>query len=308
MTKENEMKNAIATLMKEDSRDAFAEMIVEYVQPNHITTDFVSMLLNTRRLNPGDSLVKKLRKGIEVHTLVPGSIHLANEITITDRIHYVLDGSDVKVTYNEWEMENGEIGTVESIRAEMLAKLKDSFQNKVFTALSTIWNATNTPDNFTSVGGSVTATALENAIDQINNTTGGVRAVVGVRSIMTPITKFGAFWNDGGTPDSGGQWSGIDSQLEEIVRRGMLGTYYGAPLIALDQIWDNPEDYNALLPTDKILVIGENVGEFITYGDVKNKQWSDMRPTPPQWFLELYQQFGLLIWAAQGIFVLGDIS
>lgn len=308
MTKDKEMKNAIAALMKEDSRDAFAEMIVEYVQPNHITTDFVSMLLNSRRLKPGDSLVKKLRKGIEVHTLVPGSIHLANEITITDRIHYVLDGSDVKVTYNEWEMENGEIGTVDEIRGEMLAKLKDSFQNKVFTALSTIWNATNTPDNFTSVGGAVTADALEAAIDQINNTTGGVRAVVGVRSIMTPITKFGAFWNDGGTLGTDAQWAGIDSQLEEVVRRGMLGRYYGAPLIALDQIWDNPEDYNTLLPDDKILVIGENVGEFITYGDVKNKQYSDMRPTPPQWFLELWQQFGLLIWKAQGIYVLGDIS
>lgn len=306
MTKE--YKEAIATLMKKESRDAFAEMLVEYVQPNHITTDFVSMLLNTRRLNPGDSLVKKLRKGIEVRTLVPGSIHLASEITITDRIHYVLDGSDVKVTWNEWEMENGEIGTVESIRAEMLAKLKDSFQNKVFTALSTVWNATNTPSNYTSVGGSVTATALETAIDQINYTTGGVKAVVGVRSIMTPITKFAAFWNDGGTLGTDAQWAGIDSQLEEVVRRGMLGRYYGAPLIALDQIWDNPMDYNELLPTDKILVIGENVGEFITYGDVKTKQYSDMRPTPPQWFLELYQQFGLLLWNAQGIYVLGNIS
>ena len=50
----------------------------------------------------------------------------------------------------------------------MLNLLRDSFQNKVFTALTTAWTAINTPDNFTSVGGAITATVLEDAIDQIN--------------------------------------------------------------------------------------------------------------------------------------------
>jgi hypothetical protein len=303
------LKQAVASLMKDPSqRQAFAEMIVEYVQPNHVVPDFVSILLNTRSLQPGDSLVKKLRKGIKVRTLVPGAIHLANEITVKDRINYVLDGADVKVTWNEWELDNGEIGTVESMRAEMLAKLRDYYQNKVFTALSTVWSAVNTPSNYTNVGGAITATALENAIDHINNTTGGVKAVVGVRSVMTPISKFGAFWNDGGTVGTDAQWAGVDSQLEQVMREGRLGTYYGAPLIMINQVWDNPEDYNTLLPTDKILVIGENVGEFITYGTSKEKQYSDPRPTPPQWFLEIYQQFGLMVWNAQGIYVLGGLS
>ena len=84
MSNYKEVKEAIASLMKDkNQRDALAEMIVEYVQPNHITTDFVGMLLNTRNLKPGDSLVKKLRKGIDVRTLVPGSIPLASEINMT---------------------------------------------------------------------------------------------------------------------------------------------------------------------------------------------------------------------------------
>lgn len=303
MADELKVKEAAAALMNDKSqRDSFAEMITEYVQPNHITTDFVGMLLNTRRLSPGDSLVKKLRKGLEVHTLVPGAIHMAHEVTVTDRVNYILDGADVKVTWNEWELESGEIGTVDEIRREMLAKLKDYFYNKVFTSLTTVWTAINTPSNFISLGTAVTATALENAIDRINETTPGVKAVIGTRAAMTPITKFGAFWNDGGS-----QWAGIDSQLQEVLQRGMLGRYYGAPLIAIDQIYDNLESYSPLLPTDKILVIGENVGEFITYGDVKTKQYDDPRPTPPQWFLELYQQFGMLIWNAQGIYVIGGI-
>lgn len=299
----DEYKTAVAEVLKSNDRDALAELLVEYVEPNHIITDFVGMLLNTRSLKPGDSLVKKLRKGIEVRTLVPGAIHLASEITVTDRVNYILDGSDVKVTASEWEIQNGEIGTVESIRAEMLAKLKDSFQNKVFTALTSVWTAVNTPNNFTNVGGSITASALEDAIDYINQTTGGVKAVVGSRVAMTPITKFGYYFE--GTTDRPGY---SDPALEEIRQRGMLGRYYGAPLVVVDQIYDNLEDYNAMIPTDKILVIGENVGEFITYGDVKSKDYVDMRPTPPQFYWEIYTQFGLMIWKANGIYVLGGLS
>ena len=300
---EKKLQEQVASLLEKGDREAFAELITEFIQPNHITVDFISMLLNSRRLNPGDALVKKVRKGINVRTLVPGSVHLANEVTVSERINYVLDGADVKVTYNEWELEAGHIGTVESIRSEMMAKLRDYYMNKVFTALTTVWTAANTPDNFTNVGGAITATALEDAIDRINQTTSGVKAVVGIRSVMTPISKFGAFWDDGGSTIAE-----VPSQLEEVMQRGFLGRYYGAPLIMLNQIWDNPEDYNTLLPTDKILVIGEDAGEFITFGDERSKEWVDMNPTPPQWMLEIYQQFGLIIDKAQGIYVIGGLS
>lgn len=295
---EKVFKEAIASLLKDGKREALAQLLVEYVEPNHLTTDFTGLLLNSRSLNPGDALVKKVRKGIKVRSLVPGSIHLASEITVSDRINYVLDGADVKVTYNLWELESGEIGTVESIRAEMQAKLRDFYLGKVFTALTTVWTAVNTPNNFTNVGGALTATALENAIDRINQTTSGVKAVVGTRAALAPITKFGAFWSDGVTT----AW--VPENIREIMQTGFLGRYYGAPIIALDQIYDNPEDYNALLPTDKVLVIGEGVGEFITYGDVRTKDYEDMRPTPPQWYLELYQQFGMIIDRADGIYVI----
>lgn len=296
---EKELKEAIASLLKEDKREALAQLIIEYVQPNHLTNDFVSLLLNTRALNPGDALIKKVRTGIKVRTLVPGSIHLKSEITVRDRINYTLDGADVGVTYNEWELQSGELGTVEEIRAEMGAKLRDYYLGKVFTALSTVWSAGNTPSNFTAVGGPLTATALKNAIDNINQTTSGVKAVVGTRAALTPVTTFGAGWTDGA-----GTSQIVSDNIREIMATGFLGQYYGARLIALDQVYDNPADYNALLPNNIVLVIGESVGEFITYGEVKTKEWSDMRPTPPQWYLELYQQFGMIIDRADGIHVL----
>jgi len=292
-------KEAIATAMKDGNREALAQIIVEYVQPHHLTVDYVSMLLNARSLNPGDALLKKVRKGLQVRTLVPGAVHLASEITISERMNYVLDGADIKVTANAWDLENGDIGTVGEITTELQAKLRDYYLGKVFTALTTVWTATNTPNNFTNVGGAISEVALKGAIDKINQTTSGVKAVVGTRAALTPITLFGAFWTDGGS-----KTTEVVDNVREIMQTGFLGKYYGAPIIAIPQEYDNPEDYNALVPNDKILVIGENVGEFITYGPVKTKEYTDPRPTPPQWYLELYQQFGLIIDKAMGIYVL----
>lgn len=55
MDKKN-YKEAIAELLKAGNREALAELIIEYVQPNHLTNDFVSLLLGTRALKLGDAL------------------------------------------------------------------------------------------------------------------------------------------------------------------------------------------------------------------------------------------------------------
>jgi len=299
-----EQKQAWATAVKDpNSRDALAELLVEYIQPNHLTNTFMSLLLDTRALQPGDSLVKKMRKGIRVHTLVPGAVHLASEITVSERMNYILDGASVKVTYNQWELERGDIGTVSEIRNEMRAKLADYYFNKVFTALSSVWQAGNTPNNFTNLGTAITATALEDGIDEINYRGGGAKLVIGTRRALQAITKFGGFW-DSGTTAAATPHAPIPGVLEEIRQTGWVGRYYGVPVVGLDQIFDNPEDYNALLPENKVLVVGNRVGEFITYGDVRQKNWEDMNPTPPQFFLELYQQFGMIVDNAQGIYVI----
>jgi len=128
--------------------------------------------------------------------------------------------------------------------------------------------------------------------------TGGVKAVIGTRAALTPITTFGASWSDGSNAIE------VPDNVREIMQTGWLGRYYGAPLLAVEQVYDNLDDYNTMIPTDKIVVIGQNVGEFITYGDVKYKEWTDMRPTPPYWNLEIFQQFGLCITSAEGIYVL----
>jgi hypothetical protein len=191
---DEKIRESIASLMKDrGQREKLAQLLVEYIQPHHLTVDFISLLLNSRAMNVGDVLVKKVRKGIKVRTLVPGSIHLKNEITVTERLNWILDGADVGINANQWELDSGELGTVQSMRTEMEAKLRDYYLGKVFTLLSSVWTVGNTPDNYVAGGSTITNTVLEAAIDQVNATGGGVKAVIGSRAAMTPITKFAAF-------------------------------------------------------------------------------------------------------------------
>jgi len=290
---DKKFQEAYASLVMKD-RQALAELIVEWINPNHITADIIGSILNTRTLKPGDALVKKIRKGIEVRQLIPGAVHLSSEITVSDRINYVLEGADIRVVANEWELASGEIGTAETIRREMDAKLSDYYIAQVFTKLSTLWTTANTPLFYTEVASAVTATALEDMIDNINHYSGSVKAILAVKKTLSPMTKWAGYVPYAGDPTKWGV--PVPSALEEIRQTGFVGTYYGVRnILGLPQVWDNLEDYNALMPEDKILVIGDNCGEFITYGSVQTKQWSNMEPTPPLWNLEIYQQWGMII-------------
>jgi len=299
---DKKLKEAFAALAKDRTqREAYAELVMEFIDPNHITQNIVGLLLNTRRMKPGDALVKKIRRGIEVRTLVPGSIHLASEITVTDRINYMLDGADIKVRANEWELESGELGTVADIRKEMQAQLSDFYINRVFTCLANVWNAVNTPLNFTAVA-ALNAATLRNALDTVRYYHGNVRAVVGTRLGLAPITQFAGFHTDGVTTVA------YDEGIREIYKTGWVGSWYGANIVALDQQWDNLVNWNAMIPNRYVLVLADNVGEFIVYGDPKWKQWTHWDPTPPDFLLEVYQQFGMIIDNAMGIHVIDCTS
>lgn len=290
-----QFKAAYAELAKDKgSRETLAELIVEYINPKHVTQDIVGMFLNTRTLNPGDALIKKVRRGIEVRQLVPGQTTLSSQITVKEVVNYVLDQAYAQVSQNEWEIESGELGTVDSIRMEMIAKLSDFYVTKVLNAMYTLATV-NDSNNFYYVTGPITRTVLEDAIDYIADTAGSVKAVVGRRTALAPITKFAGYRvpiaTEIGSPTAG---IPVPSALEEIRRTGWFGTYYGANFISLEQVYDNVYDRTPLIKDNMIVVVGGGCGEFITYGDTREDQWVDMSTAPPTWHIRIYQQFGLL--------------
>ena len=296
---EIKFKEAYAELAKTDKR-ALAELIIQYIDPKHITQDIVGMFLNTRSLKPGDALVKKVRRGIEVRQFVPGQTTLSSQLTVKDVVNYNLDGAYAEVSHNLWELESGEIGSVDDIRREMTAKLSDFFAVRVMNALYTLATIDDSI-NFWYQTAPITRGVLEDAIDGITDVAGSVRAVVGRRTALAPITKFAGYRVPVGGIESTGFVAPIPSVLEEIRRTGWFGVYYGANFISLEQVYDNPFDRNPLIKDNLVVVIGNQCGEFITYGDPKEDQWTEMSTAPPTWHLRVYQQYGMIFDAVENV-------
>lgn len=235
-----------------------------------------------------------MRRGIEVRQLVPGQTSLASQLTVKEVVNYNLDGAYAEVSQNEWEIESGELGTVDTIRREMMAKLSDFYVTKVLNAMYTLATV-NDSNNFYYVTGPITRTIVEDAIDYIADTAGAVRAIVGRRTALAPITKFAGYRLPTATEMASPTAAiPVPSALEEIRRTGWFGVYYGANFIALEQVYDNPYDRTPLIKDNMVVVVGDNCGEFITYGDVREDQWTDQSTVPPTWHIRIYQQFGLL--------------
>jgi hypothetical protein len=211
---------------------------------------------------------------------------------------YSFDIADIAVNANEMEIASGELGSVQEIKGEMGAKLTDYYVGRGFTALSTVWTAATTTTNFTDAAGPLNAIALKGMINHINQTTGGAKLIVGSRAALTPITEFGTAWSDGVTNTAS------QNRINEVLQNGWLGTYYGVPVLVIEQSYNNFESYTKLIPEDKVLVIGSKVGQFVTYGPVNQKEYTDPRPTPPVWNYELWQQFSMIVLNAMGLGVI----
>lgn len=295
------VKKALSSLSQtEASRRELAAAMIEWIKPNHLTSDLISLFLDTRQLKAGDPIIKRLRKpGIKVRKMVPGTVHLADEIAVTERINYTFDSHIVKVMANQWDLERGDLGSVQEIREEMTAKLVDFYVGKVFALLSTVWNNVNTPSNYAEVATSLSKSALDTAIDYISYKTGGVKAIVGVKNTLLPLVDFAGY----GTYDSHKQFS--DEILTETLRNGWIGQYRGVRnILGLSQVWDDPESNSTLLPENYVLVIGNNAGEFVTYGEPKWKEYIDNQPTPPYFVMETYQEWGMVVDRAEAVYVI----
>ena len=289
----------VAELYRKD-RQKFAELAIEYAEPGHFTEGLLDLMFERRTYTPGTQMALKVRKGLrEVKTLVPGQKTLATRPVIEDRVNYTFDQLYNEVVLSEDEIMSQEFGSLDNIKQQLLRGIYDKIVSRMFTALSTVWNATNTPNNYLAVAGQINATALKTAIDRINQTAGGVRGVFGTRKALTPITEFGNFVRDGSDV-----W-GVPDNIKEIMQTGWLGSWYGARIIAFEQFYTNLADYRPMLPENYVVVIGQNAGKYISYNAPPiYRQWVDYSFEPPMWHLRYVMKYGLVVDNAEGIFVI----
>lgn len=282
-------------------KSAFAEMIVESIEPNRLTLDFFNLFMPTRSLNYGDSLAKRVRsRGTNVFTMVPGTTHLASVPTPPQEIYtYALDTIITKVRQSVWELQRGEIATVQSLRKDMEDSLVDEMVVRIFSLISSIWTGTTSRTNYVdaSVSG-VDATILTNMMETVLDHAGGVRAIVGTRRALLPVYAFAGFTERTGTGASAALPIPIDSIVEEWRRTGRITSFRGAPLVELPQVYKRGPGTaydQRLVPEDRILVIGENAGEIITYGGTEFQDHTDFSTEPADYVMAMWRSFGFMV-------------
>lgn len=302
LTKE-ELKTAIAEHAKNagnspNGRSALAEIIVRSAEPNHLALDIFNMFMPVTQLNPGDSVMRKVRRGrYPVRQMVPGTMHLTDTVYNAEKVAFMFDRLVAGTSHNLWEVQSGDVGTVEQMRKDLQADVIDSIVAKVFNMLTTVWNATDTANNYTDASsGGITQTVLDAMIENVMERAGGVRAIVGQRRALLPIYDFAGYKGIVTVAGQSGTALALP-QFEEFYRTNRVTEYKGIPLVELNQIFKEslPDVREKLIRTDVTLVIGEDAGTIATMGGFEYQDYTDMRTQPANYVLHGWQAYSLLV-------------
>lgn len=305
MNKE-ELKRAVAERAATAGENkGFAEIIREFVEPNHVTMEVFSAFLRTRQLNPGDQIARKIRRGrYRARTMVPGSQHLTDATTFNAMFTYMFDRLIAGTSMNLMEVRNGELGTVDEIKRNVRADLVDETVARVFNLMTTVWSASNTPSNYVDATSSgLTKTVLDSAIETVLDRVGNVRAIVGTRSALSPLYDFAGYIDVVLADSSTRQALPLDEILMERFNTNRVSRYRNVPVIEVPQIRANtlPTIDRKLVRDDMVLVIGEDVGEVVQYGAPEDQEHVDTSKQPADWQYHTWQAWGLLIDQPEGL-------
>lgn len=288
-------------------RTAYADLVVEVVQPNHLSLDLFSAFMPVTQMQPGDLRGRRVRRGrYPIRTMVPGSKHLTDVLDFLEYQTFMFDRLIAGTSHSVWEIASGEVGTVDQMKNELRADLFDEIVSKVFSLLTTVWTASLTPNNYVDASGTgVTATALDNMIETLLAYTGQVRAIVGSRAALLPIYRFAQYREFVPTSPNVNGLVPIVDKLNEFSQNNKVSTYLGIPLIELPQVYRNRLPANAtgglrdagnrMIPTDKILVIGDQVGEIALMGGFEYQDYTDPTTQPANYVLHGWQGYGMII-------------
>lgn len=287
---------------------AYADLVVETVQPNHLSLDLFSAFMPVVQKNPGDQIGRRVRRGrYPIRTMVPGSKHLTDVLDYQEYVSFMFDRLIAGTSHSVWEIESGEVGTVDQMRTELRADLFDELVSKVFTLLSTVWNSSSTPNNFLdSSGTGVTQVGLDAMMETIMNYSGQVRAIVGSRAALLPIYKFAQYREFVLTGTNVDGVAFPTSAFEEFTRTNKVSTYLGVPVVELPQVYRNRLDANStnlgyrgvgqrMIPTDKILVIGDQIGQVALMGGFEYQDYTDPTTQPANYVLHGWQAYGMIV-------------
>ncbi len=313
-----QLKLAVAEVSKtaaeaKGMRTAYADLVIEVAQPNHLSLDLFSAFMPTVQKNKGDQIGKRVRRGrYPIRTMVPGSKHLTDVLSYQEYVAFMFDRLIAGTSHSVWEIQSGEVGTVDQMKTELRLDLFDELVSKVFSLLTTVWTSSATPNNFTDVSGTgLTQTALETMMENVLNYSGQVRAIIGTRAALLPMYKFAQFREFVLTGTGTDRVAFPTAAFDEFLRTGKVNTYLGVPVVEIPQVYRNSLNANTtsgirdrMIPTDKVLVVGDQVGQIALMDGFEYQDYTDPTTQPANYVLHGWQAYGMIIDDVQSLGVI----
>ena len=242
-------------------------------------------------------------------TMVHRTTHLADPVyPPRQTVNYALDQIITKLRINRIELDNAELGTLQDFTADMRASMIEEIIRRVYILVGQVWDGTTSRSNFhdaTSTG--LTTTIMDNMIESVTARAGDVTAIVASRPALLPLYAAGGIVEI--TPSVAQNTNGVIPLIDivsEWRRTGRLSTYRGIPIVELPTVWRHTyNEYDRqLVDHSRVLVIGRDSGEVITYNGVETQESWDYTTEPADYVLAMWQEYGLMIDNVEGIGVI----
>jgi len=275
----DEMNAAVAS---EESRIAVAEKIVKYVSDSIEQRDLASLILPKEFIPVGTTAEYAVRSQLKAYWHEPGSY--APRTAMTQKVFTVPTWMvSAHPEYELSQLEAGRYGTAQDQIVAARDAILGAINARVFSTVSGSV-VSGQPNYFTSIG-SLTRTALNNAINYVEDQVGGAVAIVGRRNLLYSLLDI----NTNGSADLGVLG---DATKETIFKTGKLEMYRGIPLIGLPQWRDG---YGKLtIPQDTVLVVGRDIGRYVVAQELRAQQ--DIDVDALIWHIHLYTKVGVAVW------------
>jgi len=196
-----------------------------------------------------------------------------------------------------WELRQGDVDSAAKMREDIRKEITDAIAGRIFTLLTTVWNSSDTPNNYSDASsGGITSTVLDAMIENVLEKAGEVQAIMAPRKALLPIYKFATSVPVTVITSVAGNAIPTPA-FNEYYSRNVVSTYRGIPLVPMPQVYRNalPDVNEKLVPTDKVLVVGKNAGRIALMGGFEYQDYTDMRVQPANYVLHGWQAYGLLV-------------
>ena len=288
-----ELRKALASSVSDiihgdqEARRSIATQVVKTLQNRVEQTDLTSLLYTKETYGVNEQPYFELDGELQAYIHTPGSYAPITQPR-NKEFTYSSEMISCHIMLPLLQLQSGRYGTI----ADQISKGQRAIQaqvNKI--ALDTMIAAvpsTSTLSNYAT--GAFSQTALNTAINQIEDQAGGARVIVGRRNILSACMEF----NQSTTT--------LDifpeSVKEDIIKRGTFGVYKGLPLVGYKDY--KGQDGRSYGSSKDILVIGQDVGRFGWWQEMQSVD--DIEVGTLNWHIHAWVLVGAAVFYPEAVY------